>query len=746
MLEFERRFLEVKAINTKEYVIESARKDANGVPISEGRVVTAEANAKAAQGMMEVADTGRVSFCFAGGTLVHTDKGLVPIEQVRVGTRVLSQPELGGEQGHRPVINTVAFLDQSVHVVQVKAGESDPLITVIATPNHPFWVEAPLTEGGHWMAAEYLERGFVLQLADGRKATVHATGLVRRTQYADIACAADDKAGVGIVLDIGSKQIVLAGDDQSSKLEQLQLGDPYLTPVYNFEVEEFHTYYVADAGVWVHNANCPKQEALNALEAQRLAIADAMRNAELAGTCFAGDTAVHVETANAVGNKLMPIEAIEVGDRVLSRCEKTGEIAYKRVTKVFAHGFVPVYKISCKYGPEIDPDFGYLHGNIHVTGEHPFWVNEKGWVKVCDLQIGDVLLTCDGVYAELQFIEKIETYDCEVFNLEVEDFHTYFVHWSGLWVHNKTKLDVPGFLLGKVKNSFPKWTPLYKSTAELTKADGTPLNREAGIQLREQTLDRKLAAGEIKAIDDVQNAIFDKVEFQTACFPEDTLVLCEDGRYQKIFGLDIGDKVLSRCEATGEMACRRITKKYEHAGVKTMLVSFTPGAEFFTRFGKEVHTPIFTTPEHPFWVQGKGWVKAGELQHGDQFLTHDGVSATVDRVRNPYLIEPAVYNIEVEDFHTYFVDLIGIWVHNKNVNVEVEVEQINPSKTAKVEREPSPLDRSKEQLEKGPEANPDLKLAEIAVKLRELEATDAVKQELEQAAKAHWVQLMEGAQ
>jgi hypothetical protein len=26
--------------------------------------------------------------------------------------------------------------------------------------------------------------------------------------------------------------------------------------VYNFEVEGFHTYYVGEEGVWVHNANC----------------------------------------------------------------------------------------------------------------------------------------------------------------------------------------------------------------------------------------------------------------------------------------------------------------------------------------------------------------------------------------------------------------------------------------------------------------------------------------------------------
>ena len=30
----------------------------------------------------------------------------------------------------------------------------------------------------------------------------------------------------------------------------------YKTAVYNFEVEDFHTYYVGEAGIWVHSINC----------------------------------------------------------------------------------------------------------------------------------------------------------------------------------------------------------------------------------------------------------------------------------------------------------------------------------------------------------------------------------------------------------------------------------------------------------------------------------------------------------
>ena len=247
-----------KAANTRGYVVETGRVGPNGLPVLEGRVLTAEAYARASKGILERTEAGEVVYkaCFAAGTLVHTQHGPLPIEQVRVGTRVLSQPEQGGEQDYRTVINTVAHLDQVVYAVQVRVTGADTLTTVIATPNHPFWVESPLADDAHWMAAQSLQPGFVLQLADGRSAIVHASGLVRRTQYPDVGFAADDRAGVGIVLDLRDGRVVLADAGRSLALDTLQLGEPYLTRVYNFEVEVFHTYYVGDAAVWVHNQNC----------------------------------------------------------------------------------------------------------------------------------------------------------------------------------------------------------------------------------------------------------------------------------------------------------------------------------------------------------------------------------------------------------------------------------------------------------------------------------------------------------
>jgi len=174
----------------------------------------------------------------------------------------------------------------------------------------------------------------------------------------------------------------------------------------------------------VHNTECGVKDAS----------ADVARRTELKAACFDGETFVHVEKPNEYGDSVEEIQYIEVGDRVLSRCEETGEIAYKRVVKKFPHGWRQQYMLSCYEKLQEKAELRYV-GPLYATEEHPFWVEGKGWVAVRDLKTGDVLSTHDGVYAELRHISKAGVH--EVWNLEVEDFHTYFVTHTGIWVHNE---------------------------------------------------------------------------------------------------------------------------------------------------------------------------------------------------------------------------------------------------------------------------------------------------------------------
>jgi hypothetical protein len=72
---------------------------------------------------------------------------------------------------------------------------------------------------------------------------------------------------------------------------------------------------------------------------------------------------------------------------------------------------------------------------ISTTGEHPFWVADKGWVEAKDLVVGSLLQTEDGRIVDVDRVEKREG-PFEVYNFRVEGIPTYFVSELGILVHN----------------------------------------------------------------------------------------------------------------------------------------------------------------------------------------------------------------------------------------------------------------------------------------------------------------------
>lgn len=55
---------------------------------------------------------------FVAGTLVHTDQGLVPIEQLKVGDLVLSMPEEGvGEKAYKKVLETLISENKKIFLL-----------------------------------------------------------------------------------------------------------------------------------------------------------------------------------------------------------------------------------------------------------------------------------------------------------------------------------------------------------------------------------------------------------------------------------------------------------------------------------------------------------------------------------------------------------------------------------------------------------------------------------------------------
>jgi RHS repeat-associated protein len=137
-----------------------------------------------------------------------------------------------------------------------------------------------------------------------------------------------------------------------------------------------------------------------------------------------------------------------------------------------------------------------------------------------------------------------------------------------------------------------------------------------------------------------------------ACFVAGTLVATAQGDVP-IERIAPGDLVTSVDLATRALSERRVSRTFER-DVERLLVIDVAGEG------------IRTTDEHPFWVEGAGWTRAGDLRAGDRLVARDGATWDVEAVRRVDQPE-RVYNLEIEAPHTYFVSARGVLVHNKSV-------------------------------------------------------------------------------
>lgn len=119
----------------------------------------------------------------------------------------------------------------------------------------------------------------------------------------------------------------------------------------------------------------------------------------------------------------------------------------------------------------------------------------------------------------------------------------------------------------------------------------------------------------------------------------------------------VGDWVWAR--DPGGPVKRQVSRLFRHSDKAVLRVRYA-------RDNGEVHDTVATT-EHPFWVQGKGWVAAQQLQLGDPLLMLGaGPHPRVTEISG-YDARAEVFNFEVEGSHNYFVGRLGVFVHNASV-------------------------------------------------------------------------------
>ncbi len=148
-----------------------------------------------------------------------------------------------------------------------------------------------------------------------------------------------------------------------------------------------------------------------------------------------------------------------------------------------------------------------------------------------------------------------------------------------------------------------------------------------------------------------------RIRISCSCFAAGTLVAAREGLIP-IDQVKVGDQVLSQDVDTGEIAYRAVRDSRQTRVAPTWAITTED----------EV---IEATDIHRFWVAGRGWVMARDLEPGDQLRSvgRSVVVASVSAGRQPV----PVYNLEVVGTPTYFVGSSQVLVHDNTLPADPEV-------------------------------------------------------------------------
>lgn len=150
------------------------------------------------------------------------------------------------------------------------------------------------------------------------------------------------------------------------------------------------------------------------------------------------------------------------------------------------------------------------------------------------------------------------------------------------------------------------------------------------------------------------------------CFVAGTEVITakqSDGSFSQmpIQDIQVADKVLTRSQydPNGPLQEEKVLALYQHTAyaLEDVTIQDASGAD----------ETIDVTPEHPFYVVGVGWTGSSQLTAGERLSQPDGSEATVvSAIADPRPAGVTVYNFEVDQDHTYFVNqgAGAVWVHN----------------------------------------------------------------------------------
>ncbi|EPG75209.1 intein N-terminal splicing domain protein [Leptospira fainei serovar Hurstbridge str. BUT 6] len=177
--------------------------------------------------------------CFTAGTLIRTRDGLKPIEKVEIGDYVLSIDPNTGKVSYKRVSDVFEKEAKTIHRITYENGN-----VINTTWNHPFFIRGKgFTEAINIHPEERsvtvasIRNSYRVERSSGVQIGASLAAIGSKSSNSNTASWKDEVNGtVGI-----------------AKIEEIY----EKTKVYNFEVEDNHTYFVGKDGVLVHNdAGC----------------------------------------------------------------------------------------------------------------------------------------------------------------------------------------------------------------------------------------------------------------------------------------------------------------------------------------------------------------------------------------------------------------------------------------------------------------------------------------------------------
>ena len=135
----------------------------------------------------------------------------------------------------------------------------------------------------------------------------------------------------------------------------------------------------------------------------------------------------------------------------------------------------------------------------------------------------------------------------------------------------------------------------------------------------------------------------------SSCFPAGTRVPTLAGP-MPIERVRTGDRVLAMDPHTGELAYKAVQRTTRRGMTPIVKIDLGPHA-------------LRASEGHPFWVVGRGWQVAKQVEPGDLLYALGG-SATVESIDDA--APSAVFNLVVDGFHTYFVGQRRLLVHDNS--------------------------------------------------------------------------------